>query len=413
VRLKWKRSPSHRELPPRASYNARGRMRIAFYAPLKPPDHPIPSGDRQVAHLFLTALRIAGHEPALASRFRSYDGDGDSLRQSRLGAFGQQLADWLVHRYREIPELAPQLWFSYHLYHKAPDWLGPTIADALDIPYVVAEASLTPRQALGPWAAGHLAVERAVRRADAVIGLNSSDRGCVVPLLRDPTRWISFKPFLDAGFYERKVLPRDGPPRLIVVAMMRFGDKLASYSVLGDALSRLLDLPWSLEVVGDGPARGEVEKALRALQRRVIWTGPLDNRAIAERLALADIFVWPALNEAFGMALLEAQASGVPVVAGANGGVGEIMIPGVTGLLVAPGDPLAFAAAVRDLMLDHSRRAAFAEAARRHVRLSHDLSAAARRLAAVIDACAARFEDDDGSAFRGCPVLPGPRAIKS
>jgi glycosyltransferase involved in cell wall biosynthesis len=365
-------------------------MRIAFYAPLKPPDHPVPSGDRRVAQLFFTALRLAGHEPTLASRLRSYEGDGDALRQSRLAGFGRQLAEWLLHRYREVPELAPELWFSYHLYHKAPDWLGPTITDALGIPYVIAEASLTPRQAAGSFAAGHLAVECAVRRADAVIGLNSSDRECILPLLRDPTRWIAFKPFLDARSYERKVRARDGPPRLIAVAMMRFGDKLASYRLLGDAMSRLLDLPWSLEVVGDGPARGEVEKALCPLHRRINWTGPLDERAVAERLAVADIFVWPALNEAFGMAVLEAQASGVPVVAGSNGGVGEIMIPGVTGLLVAPGDPVAFAAAVRELMLDHGRRAAFAEAARRHVWLSHDLSGAADRLAAVIDACVAR-----------------------
>jgi glycosyltransferase involved in cell wall biosynthesis len=365
-------------------------MRIAFYAPLKPPDHPIPSGDRRVAQLFFTALRLAGHDPVLASRFRSYEGDGDRLRQSQLAVFGQQLAECLLQRYREVPGLAPELWFSYHLYHKAPDWLGPTIAGALGIPYVVAEASVTPRQALGSFAAGHLAVECAVRRADAVIGLNSSDRECVLPLLRDPTCWIAFKPFLDTRSYQRQVRQRDGPPRLIAVAMMRFGDKLASYRLLGGALSRLLDLPWSLEVVGDGPARGEVEKALSPLQGRINWCGPLDHQAVAERLGLADIFVWPALNEAFGVALLEAQASGLPVVAGSSGGVGEIMIPGVTGLLVAPGDPAAFAAAVRELMLDHRRRAAFAAAAQRHVRLRHDLSAAAHRLGAVIDECIAR-----------------------
>jgi glycosyltransferase involved in cell wall biosynthesis len=388
-------------------------MRIAFYAPLKPPDHPVPSGDRQIAQLFFTALRLAGHEPTLASRFRSYEGDGDALRQSRLAVFGQQAAEWLLLRYRALPEFAPELWFSYHLYHKAPDWLGPTISDVLGIPYIIAEASVTPRQALGSFAAGHLAVEWAVRRADAVIGLNSSDRECVLPLLRDPTRWIAFKPFLDARSYERKVRARDGPPRLIAVAMMRFGDKLASYRLLGDALSRLLDLPWSLEVVGDGPARGEVEKALRPLDGRVNWTGPLDTRAVAERLGLADIFVWPAVNEAFGMAMLEAQAGGVPVVAGSNGGVGEIMIPGVTGLLVAPGDPAAFAAAVRELMLDHSRRAAFAEAAQKHVRLTHDLSAAAHRLAAVIDACVARSRHERSCAVLGSPCLSSSRTSVS
>jgi len=167
--------------------------------------------------------------------------------------------------------------------------------------------------------------------------------------------------------------------------MMRHGDKLTSYRILGDALSRLLDLPWSLEVVGDGPARPGVEDALGVVADRVTWTGSLGDLLIAERLALADIFVWPAYNEAFGMALLEAQASGLPVVAGMTGGVGELVACGITGLLVAPGNASAFAAAVRTLIRDAKRRHAYATAARRRVLQEHDLPAAARRLNAVID----------------------------
>jgi glycosyltransferase involved in cell wall biosynthesis len=360
-------------------------MRIAFYAPLKSPDHQIPSGDRQIARLFFAALQLAGHEPRLVSRFRSYDGDGDLLRQARLATLGKQLAKGLAHSFLEAPQTAPELWFSYHLYHKAPDWLGPRVADALGIPYVVAEASLSPRQALGPWALGHRAVENAVRRADAVIGLNSADRECVLPLLQHPKRWGSFKPFLDTTPYGQGVRTRSGPLRLIVVAMMRYGDKLASYRVLGDALARLLDLPWSLEVVGDGPATSDVQSALSVARERIVWMGSLANKAIAERFSAADICVWPAVNEAFGMALLEAQASGLPVVAGASGGVAEIVQSGITGLLVTPNDPAAFAAAVRNLMLDGSRRVAFGEAARKRVLLEHDLSNAARRLDTVID----------------------------
>jgi glycosyltransferase involved in cell wall biosynthesis len=361
-------------------------MRIAFYAPLKPPDHPVPSGDRRVAQLFLAALHLAGHEPVLASRFRSYDGYGDELRQARLAAFAAHIVDDLLRRYRENPEYLPELWFSYHVYHKAPDWLGPAVADALSIPYVVAEASVTPIQRCGPWAGGHRAAEYAIKRADAVIGLNSEDRECVLPLLRDPWRWIAFKPFVDASNYRKKAERAGHPPRLITVAMMRQGDKLSSYRLLAASLLRLLDLPWSLEVIGDGPARREVESALAPVAQRVSWMGSLDHTAIAERLALADIYVWPAFNEAFGMALLEAQASGLPVVAGAVGGVGEVVEPDVTGLLVAPGDTDAFASTVRSVIIDCSRRAVFAKAARRRALSEHHLPSAARRLAAVIDA---------------------------
>jgi glycosyltransferase involved in cell wall biosynthesis len=360
-------------------------MRIAFYAPLKPPDHPVPSGDRRVAQLFLTALRMAGHDAFLTSHFRSYDRQGDGLRQARLAAVGARLATRFARRWQGAPQTAPELWFTYHVYHKAPDWLGPQIADVLRIPYVVAEASDAPKQVSRGWAAGRQAAESAIRRADAVIGLNPADRECVLPLLRDAWRWVPFKPFIDAGSYDRPACARAVSPRLITVAMMRYGDKLASYQILGDALSRLLDLPWSLEVIGDGPARRDVEAALDPLKGRVNWVGTRGPVEIAQRLASADLCVWPALNEAFGMALLEAQASGVPVVAGSGGGVSEIVGSGITGFLVPPGDARAFAEAVRSLIADHPLRTAFAKAARQRVRAEHDLASAARRLNTVID----------------------------
>jgi hypothetical protein len=203
-------------------------MWVAFYAPLKPPDHPVPSGDRRVARLFLDALRLAGHAPFVASRLRSFDGFGDPSRQARFAALGQRTAERLLRRWEEAPETAPGLWFTYHLYYKAPDWLGPTVSAALGIPYVVAEASHAAKRAGGPWAAGHRAVEQALRRADAVIGLNSADRAGVLPSLRQPQCWFQLPPFLDAQAYPARRRPPVGAPRLIAVAMMRPGDKLAS-----------------------------------------------------------------------------------------------------------------------------------------------------------------------------------------
>lgn len=361
-------------------------MRIAFYAPLKPPDHAVPSGDRRVAQLFLEALRLAGHEPVVASRLRTFEGNGDQRRQARLAAVGHRLAEQILRRCRATPAAAPELWFTYHIYHKAPDWLGPRISGALGIPYVIAEASFAPKRACGPWAIGHRAAERAIRHADAVIGLNPADRACLLPLLTEPSRWVAMKPFIDAGCVVPRMADDGGAPRLIAVAMMRQGDKLASYRVLGEALSRLLDLDWSLEVVGDGTSRPEVMTALAPLGSRLVWTGALDPQATAHHLAHADICVWPAINEAYGMALLEAQASGLPVVAGASGGVAEILAHEVTGILVMPGDPAAFAAAVRRLLLDCGLRRRFAAAARRRVSAEHDLPAAALRLGGLIGA---------------------------
>jgi glycosyltransferase involved in cell wall biosynthesis len=360
-------------------------MRVAFYAPLKPPDHPVPSGDRRIAWLFLDALRLAGHEPFIASRLRSYDGIGDPERQAQLAAMGGHEAARLLRAWRQAPGKAPQLWFTYHLYYKGPDWLGPPVCEALGIPYIIAEGSFAPKRSNGPWAIGHAAVATALAQADAVLGLNPTDRAGVLPLLRDAGHWTAFPPFLDASAYRARPESRAAAPRLIAVAMMRKRDKLASYRLLGAALEGLLDLSWSLDVVGDGPARPEVEAALAPLGARVRFRGELAEDAVGRALAEADLFVWPAINEAFGMALLEAQAAGLPVVVGASGGVAAIVKDRVTGLLAPPGDAEAFAAATRRLILDPDARAAMGTAAQAEVRAEHDRSRAAQRLAAVID----------------------------
>src|SRR3546814_20999217 len=79
----------------------------------------------------------------------------------------------LIRRYRRLPaRQRPQLWFTYHLYYKAPDWIGPKVARALRIPYVVVEASVAYKRASGPWAASHRAVLDALGQAAPVVRLN-------------------------------------------------------------------------------------------------------------------------------------------------------------------------------------------------------------------------------------------------
>src|SRR4030095_4370142 len=80
------------------------------------------------------------------------------------------------------PSRRPQAWFTYHLYHKAPDWLGPPVSRALGIPYLVAEASHAPKRAGGPWDLGQRAAAAAIAAADAILVLNPTDRDCLLPL---------------------------------------------------------------------------------------------------------------------------------------------------------------------------------------------------------------------------------------
>jgi glycosyltransferase involved in cell wall biosynthesis len=369
-------------------------MRIAFYAPMKPPDHPTPSGDVRVARLLIAALRQAGNRVELASRLRTWDGAGDEQRQARLAKIGARSAERLIRRYRRAPRGArPDLWFTYHLYHKAPDWLGPAVAEALEIPYAVAEASYAPKRAGGPWDRGHRAVADALGRADVVFHLNTRDSACVDPLLKPEARAVRLPPFLDvkafAGPPDRTPFDRLGIPRavpiLMAVGMMRPGDKVASYRLLADALRDVLDRSWCLVIVGDGPGRIDVEAAFGGYSPdRVRWLGALKPEALVPLYRAADLLVWPAVNEAFGMAILEAQAAGLPVVAGQVGGVPGIVEDGTTAILTAAGDARAFGAAVARLLDEPSRRRALGAAARMRAARVHDLGAAARALDAAV-----------------------------
>lgn len=366
-------------------------MNVAFYAPMKPPDHPVASGDRQLARALLQALRAGGHRATVVSHFRSYDGQGDSERQARIARVGARLAQRLVARYRDA-RARPDAWLTYHLYHKAPDHLGPAVSRALAIPYVVAEASVAASQHAGRWAAGHAAAVAAIRAADAVLFVNPHDVAGVNRVRAHSAADTMLSPFLDldafAGGMTARAHPEGGPQhrvRLVTVAMMRDGAKLASYRVLGQALARIAAAGWELVVIGDGPARASVESAFAGIDRRRIrFAGALASDAVAAELGAADVFVWPAIDEAFGMAFIEAQACGLPVVGACTAGVAAVVDDGRSGFLVPPGDVGAFAAATLRLVDDAGVRARMGRAAIDHVRSRHGLAAASASLDAVL-----------------------------
>lgn len=370
-------------------------IRVAFYAPLKAPDHPDPSGDRTVARLLLQALRQSGAEVTIASRFRARLSGNTELEQQRMARKGHALADKLIAKYRKLPRAKrPQIWFTYHLYYKAVDWIGPRVAAALAIPYVVAEASHAPKRATGPYAISHAAAELAIKQAAAILCLNPADKECLAGIVAKK-KLIDLPPFLDMSTFARQRPDRNlarlkltthyrldpALPWLLAVAMMRPGDKLASYQMLAESL-RHVRRPYQLLVAGDGVARPQVEHAFQSLRAKIVWLGLKPAAELPEIYAAADLLVWPAINEAFGMALLEAQACGCPVIAGASGGVPAIIADGETGWLSAPGDMAAFAADI-DFALDHDL-AATRLAARAHALKFHDIGAAAAKLEKLV-----------------------------
>jgi glycosyltransferase involved in cell wall biosynthesis len=353
----------------------------------------------------MAALAARGHEVALATRLRSFDRDGDARRQARIAALGARIAGRLIARYAAArPADRPQAWLTYHLYYKAPDWIGPRVADALGIPYVVVEASLAAKRAQGPWRDGHAAVLDTLRHAAAVLSFHARDEAALRGAVAEPGRLHRLRPFLDAQPFAAAADARDGhrariaaelgldpaTPWLLAVGMMRSGDKLASYRVLAQALAACTDRPWTLLVAGDGPARPAVETAFAPLATRTRLLGACAPARLAALCAAAELFVWPAVNEAWGMALLEAQAAGLPAVAGDSGGVGEILRDGRTGWLVPMGDAAAFARAVAAALDDPAARRARGAAARATVAAEHDLDAAGRVLERVLAGASGR-----------------------
>lgn len=368
--------------------------KIAFYAPLKPPTDPRPSGDRRMARLLFEALGVAGFEVSLASRFRSLGSDKDPARLARLEATGRNLAERLIRRYRAHPERRPDLWFTYHVYYKAPDWIGPAVARALDIPYVAAEASHAAKRAGGPFALGHDAALDAIRQADFIINVNSADRPGLLQAGVGAERILDLKPFLPAK--DLAGMPTRAKARmriaqdyganpdtrwLLAVGMMRRGAKEMSYRLLAEALPRLKAENWTLLVAGDGPIEDEIHTMLSdAAGGRVIFTGLLDRAEMKTLHAGADIFVWPSIGEAYGMALLEALGAGLPVVAGNTGGVPDLISDGENGRLVPVANAAAFADAIDSLLGEPALVASMGGRARETVRQLHLLDSAADTL---------------------------------
>jgi len=367
-------------------------MRIAFYAPLKPPA----SGNRQGAGLLMEALARAGHTVELASAFRSYDGDGDADRQVALRDEGAAHAlrlttQWLGGPRREQPEL----WFTDHVYYKAPDWLGPRVSAELGIPYVIADPSHAPKRAVGSWATGHDAAAEAIRRADLLLCSTRHDEMCLEPLVFNRERIVRLEPFLDPAPFQaagdkraqhRAALAAAHDldadmPWIVARGAMFSGDKLASYRALASALAHLHDLPWRLVVVGDGLAHKEVRQAIEeAAPGRACFLGQLSAAGVAGVCAACDVCVWPAVGEPYGTDLLEAQAAGIPVITCALRGVPEVVALSRAGLRAPPNDAEELAQFIRALLIDPARREAMGRAAMAFVRDERSIDSAAVRL---------------------------------
>lgn len=351
-------------------------MRIAFHAPLKPPDHPVASGERTMARALIAALGRVG-EVDQVSRFRSLEKVGAADRQQALMAE----AEAEIARI-ERDAVRPDLWVTYHNYYKAPDLLGPVLSRHFGCPYVQIESTRARSRLSGPWSRFAAAAEAASDAAALILYLTEHDAETLLRDRPEGQRLAHLRPFLPRADLPPSAPLAEGAP-ILVAGMLRPGDKLASYQIIAETLA-MLTSDWRLEIAGDGPARGDVERLMAPFGHRVTFLGALDIDGMSAAFRRAGLLLWPGVNEAFGMIYLEAQAAGLPVVAQNRPGVRDVLAPGEH---PAPEDgPEALARQVEALLGDPALRRSDGESALRHVERFHLLDTAANTLGAELKA---------------------------
>ena len=131
--------------------------------------------------------------------------------------------------------------------------------------------------------------------------------------------------------------------------------------------SSLSPLPSSLTIVGDGPERSALEAIAPELgiSDQVEFTGGLPRADALARLSSASLLVFPSIwYETFGLVILEAAGQGIPAIVTSIGGQASLVQDGMTGRHVPPGDPVALATALRELLSNPAGLRRMGEAAR-------------------------------------------------
>jgi glycosyltransferase involved in cell wall biosynthesis len=143
-------------------------------------------------------------------------------------------------------------------------------------------------------------------------------------------------------------------------------------------------LPWRAVVGGNGAVEAaQAEAARLGIGDRIAFLGWVGEAEVDAQLRAADLYVLPSRAENQPVAILEAMARAVPVVASRVGGIPEQLADGAAGLLVEPGDPYMLADAIARLLADPELRARLGETGRERFAAHYALSACAERFAGL------------------------------
>lgn len=360
-------------------------MRIGFYAPLKSPNSSVPSGDRKMARMLFQILESLGHDVFLLSELRTWEGKGNSENQDSIRMQSEIVVKEIENEIRVSGGI--DCVFVYHLYHKAPDWIGLKVSEIFDAPYLVTEASYAPKQASGKWAQGHEQVKRCLEMASGVLSINLTDVACVNDLLKPWQIQQNLRPFIEPNESKTlSVMDRNDVAKqfglditstwLICSGMMRKGDKMSSYRELSRSLNLLPNKNWALLIIGDGEMRSEVEDLFNKWTHQVAFIGKVPSQEVRTWLKLAEIYVWPGVNEAYGLALLEGVSVGLPSVSYRFGGIPSIIQSGFNGYVLESGDIDGYCDAINQLISDSDLRRTMSQNATVKYKQDHSMTMA-------------------------------------
>ena len=171
----------------------------------------------------------------------------------------------------------------------------------------------------------------------------------------------------------------NGPLRLAIIGRI---SEQKRHRVLLEALARLPKNAFHLSIVGGTDQATEKHVASLGLDANVSWTGFVSDKDDLYRDL--DVVVAPAVDEGFGMTVIEAGAHGLPTVAARSGAFPEVVRDGETGLLVEPDDPKALAKVLQHLITHPDLRLRLGAAARAHVAANFTVERMAARFVAAL-----------------------------
>lgn len=360
-------------------------MKIAYYMPFKPMDHPNPSGDLVTGTELYKHLAARGHSITLASRLRCRWIYYKPWRLLRMVHEKNSIV-------RDYNRAKPDLWLSYHSYYKAPDLLGSACSKKLGIPYVIFQGIYsTKRRKQVKTLPGFLLNRHVLQSADHIFTNKQRDLTNLKRIL--PENRLSYiAPGIQPQLFEfsdnwrnklRQHWAISDETIVMTAAMMRPGVKTEGITAVIKSCCELIKsgLPLRLIIAGDGSCRQQLEqKATHLLPGRVQFLGKIARSELYQYYSAADIFAFPGINESLGMVYLEAQSCNLPVIAYQDWGGGEAVVHGHTGLLSPAASPALFTTHLRYLIEEKTKRQTLAAAAGEHIRLNHDLDRNYRQL---------------------------------